>query len=255
MLNFSFRLWCISLLLTLLPTSAALSAQIAIIIDDVGNNSHRDAAALGLPINVAISILPHKHLSQKYALMAHEQHREFLLHMPMESMAGIKQESNVLLASMSDKRIVQTLNDAFASVPNALGLNNHMGSRLTQLETPMRTTMSYLHSHGLIFVDSRTTALTRAEAIAKQTKVPALRRHVFLDNDLSEAKIERQFNILVKRARKYGRSLAIGHPHMQTIAYLKKRLPTLAQDDVQLIPLSAMLTPQVDNAKPLHIGD
>jgi polysaccharide deacetylase 2 family uncharacterized protein YibQ len=237
-----------SALLILLPAMPVYSAQIAIIIDDVGNNHHRDAAVLTLPINIAISILPHKQLSQKYALLAHEQHREYLLHMPMESMAGIKQESNVLLASMSDKTIVQKLNAAFASVPNALGMNNHMGSRLTQLEMPMRTTMDYLHRHGLIFVDSRTTALTQAEAIAKQNNVPALRRHVFLDNDLAEDKIARQFNLLVRKARKYGRSIAIGHPHMQTIAYLQKRLPTLAQENVQLVPLSAMLAPQLDNA-------
>ncbi len=255
---FSSRAMCIAALLTLIPampafsaqTSGQISAQIAIIIDDVGNNHHRDAAALTLPVNVAISILPHKHFSQKYALLAHEQRREYLLHMPMESMAGLKQEANVLLASMNDKTIVQTLHAAFASVPNALGMNNHMGSRLTQLETPMRTTMDYLHRHGLIFVDSRTSAQTQAEAIAKQQNVPALRRHVFLDNVLAEDKIALQFNLLVRKARKYGRSIAIGHPHKQTIAYLQKRLPTLAQENVQLVPLSAMLAPQLNNANP-----
>jgi polysaccharide deacetylase 2 family uncharacterized protein YibQ len=58
---FSSRAMCIAALLTLIPampafsaqisaqTSGQISAQIAIIIDDVGNNHHRDAAALTLP--------------------------------------------------------------------------------------------------------------------------------------------------------------------------------------------------------------
>lgn len=248
MLRFSLGIFSLAVALLWAPAMPVKSAQIAIIIDDVGNNRLRDAAAFALPKNVAVSILPHKSMSQKYAILAQEQQREFLLHMPMESMAGVKQERNVLLASMNDKTIVQTLNAAFASVPNALGMNNHMGSRLTQLEHPMRTTMNYLYKHGLVFIDSRTTVLTQAETIAKQRQVPTMRRHVFLDNDLAVEKIDRQFNLLLRKARKYGRSLAIGHPHRQTIAYLQQRLPKLADDNVQLISLSAMLLLQGDNA-------
>jgi len=246
---------CLVLLLMLIAPDTAYSAQIAIIIDDVGNSFLRDKAAFSLPKNVAVSILPHKKMSQKYALLAKEQQREFLLHMPMESVAGLRQEPNVLLASMNDSDILQTLNAAFASVPDALGMNNHMGSRLTQLAHPMRTTMGYLHQHGLIFIDSRTTALTLAETIARQQHVPTMRRHVFLDNDLSVDKIDRQFNLLVTKARKYGRSLAIGHPHSQTITYLQQRLPKLAQDNVQLIPLSAMLLLQGGNEPPRAIAE
>ncbi|MFT6897265.1 MAG: polysaccharide deacetylase 2 family uncharacterized protein YibQ [Paraglaciecola sp.] len=238
------------------------AGEIALIIDDIGNNSH-DASAFALPRDVAISILPHKALTGRYALLAADQQREVLLHMPMESISGFKQEPEVLLASMSAKAISHRLQLAFATVPNALGLNNHMGSRLTQLDAPMQVTMHYLQQRGLAFVDSRTTKFSQAQSIAKTNGVVTLRRHVFLDNDLDVGKIDKQFKRLLRLAKKYGQALAIGHPHPQTINYLLRHLPQLGKHNIQLIALSDMLgniapvetlPERVDSTDPAYLG-
>lgn len=244
------------------PIRHADAAEIALIIDDIGNN-FRDAKAFELPRDVALSILPHKALTSRYAQRAVLEQREVLLHMPMESISGLKQEQAVLLASMSAQTIRHNLQLAFATVPNALGLNNHMGSRLTQLDEPMRATMDYLHQRGLVFVDSRTTKFSQVEIIGQQTGVQTLRRHVFLDNDLDVSQIDRQYKRLIRLAKKYGQALAIGHPHPQTINYLIRNIPELAKQNIQLIALSDMLSklPSIvqlpkpaEPTGPAHIG-
>lgn len=237
---FQTKYYVALLLVIVAVCRCAWAGEIALIIDDIGNNTH-DANAFALPRDVAISILPHKALTARYALLAAEQQREVLLHMPMESISGLRQEPEVLLASMSAKTISHRLQLAFATVPNALGLNNHMGSRLTQLDAPMQVTMHFLQQRGLAFVDSRTTKFSHAESIAKTNGVVTLRRHVFLDNDLEVGKIDRQFKRLLRLADKYGQALAIGHPHTQTINYLLHNLPQLSKHNIQLIALSDML--------------
>ena len=222
------------------PVYGARAAEIALIIDDIGNNAH-DANAFDLPKDVALSILPHKVFTARYAKLATHQQREVLLHMPMESISGLKQEPEVLLASMTAQNISHRLQLALATVPNALGLNNHMGRHLTQLDAPMQVTMDFLYQRGLAFVDSRTTKFSQAENIAKNNGVVTLHRHVFLDNDLDVVQIDKQFKRLLRLANKYGQALAIGHPHPQTIDYLMRKIPELSKHNIQLIALSDML--------------
>jgi polysaccharide deacetylase 2 family uncharacterized protein YibQ len=65
-------------------------------------------------------------------------------------------------------QIVKMLKIALSTVPDAVGFNNHMGSRLIQLILPISVTIEFLSEQGLFFVDSRTTRYTKAEAIAKK---------------------------------------------------------------------------------------
>ena len=83
---------------------------------------------------------------------------------------------------MAPQEINDTLQQALLSVPDAIGMNNHMGSRLTQLTLPMSATMSFLGNHDMFFIDSRTTKFSKAQRIASQMGVPNMHRHVFLDH-------------------------------------------------------------------------
>ena len=63
---------------------------------------------------------------------------------------------------------IQLLDAAFASVPGAMGMNNHMGSKATADPALMTDVIGYLKSHGLLFIDSRTTADTVGARIAQE---------------------------------------------------------------------------------------
>jgi polysaccharide deacetylase 2 family uncharacterized protein YibQ len=207
----------------------------------MGNNK-KDALAFALPSNVTFAILPNKALSKTFSSRAAAQQREVMLHMPMESLAGNNQEKNVLLSSMKPKQIVQTLRNALSTVPHAVGVNNHMGSRLTQLTLHMSVTMEFLSEKGLFFVDSRTTRYSKAETIAKKSGVLSAKRNVFLDHTPSTEQIDKQFNRLLRLSKKYGFAVGIAHPYPQTLEYLQVHLTTLQQHGIKLVKMSDILT-------------
>jgi polysaccharide deacetylase 2 family uncharacterized protein YibQ len=222
----------------------ANSASIAIIIDDMGN-TNRDSAAFALPTEVVFSILPLKALSSAYSKKAAQQKREVMLHMPMESLAGKQLGPGAITSDMQSVAIRETLLSALNSVPNAIGLNNHMGSKLTQLTQPMTTTMMFLHQHDMFFVDSRTTRYTKAESIAVELGVLATKRNVFLDHSVNYESIDEQFERLIRLSLKYGFAVGIAHPYPQTVEYLKSALPTLQTRNIRLVTVSEIIKLQL----------
>ena len=214
-------------------------AQIAIIIDDIGNK-RSDGAAFELSEKVTFSILPHTRFSTEYSTNSFHQGREVMLHMPMESLHGEALGDGALLANMYPKDVENTLMLALESVPHAVGVNNHMGSKLTQITLQMNAVMDVLNNNNLYFIDSRTTKFTKALAIAKQHGVMSAQRHVFLDHYANEAFLEKQFEQLIKKARHNGSVIGIAHPYEVSIAFLKRKLADLPED-VELITVSQYL--------------
>lgn len=250
-MRFNFRLLLV--LVCLVASPALMAANLAIIIDDMGNSS-RDARAFALPKDVAFSILPHTAFSSDYARRAAKQEREVMLHIPMESLTGKALGPGALTSNMHPNIIVSVLDEALQSVPNAIGVNNHMGSKLTQLTLPMQTTMDMLARRNLFFVDSRTTRFSKALKIAEKQGVPATERQVFLDHSRKRAHMKSQFNRLLAQARRNGFALGIGHPYPQTVSFLEQALGSLENSDIQLIPISELVRGQYLTKQARHDG-
>lgn len=229
---------CMLCVLAMSQTSQA--STIALIIDDMGNKAS-DAMAFDLPNSVAFGILPHTEYSLKFAQRAQQQDREVLVHVPMESLAGAALGPGAITSHMHPNEILRRLDAALNTVPGAIGVNNHMGSRLTQLTLPMSATMEFLRERNLYFIDSRTTRFSKAETIAKRVGVPTQRRHVFLDHSRKQRDIAFQFNRLIKLSQKRGLAVGIAHPYPQTMAFLEKALPELERWGVVLLPMSELL--------------
>jgi hypothetical protein len=215
-------------------------AQIAIIIDDIGNK-RADADAFALPEKVTFSILPHTSFSTQFSTYSYHQGREVMLHMPMESLHGEALGDGALLASMYPEEVENTLLLALESVPHAIGVNNHMGSKLTQITLQMNAVMDVLNNNNLYFIDSRTTKFTKAYQIAQQHGVATAQRHIFLDHYANEAFLEKQFEQLLRKARRNGAVIGIAHPYKISISFLKKKLANLP-DDIELVTVSEFLS-------------
>jgi len=238
------------LLLILLSLNICTKAsQIAIVIDDIGYRQ-TDTAVLDLPGNITYSVLPHTPLGKVLALKAREQNKEVILHIPMEADNGQVLGPGALTSDMSEQGIRTSLSKSFAEIPFAVGINNHMGSRLTKLYHPMAWTMRFLKENNYLFLDSLTTKKSKAERVARYFGVPSLHRHVFLDNKLQHDYITRQFEELMRIAKRYQSAVAIAHPHPQTIVSLKKLIPMLKEHGIELVPLSQLL-PQINNNEAL----
>ncbi len=125
-------------------------------------------------------------------------------------------------------------------MPYARGINNHMGSLLTQREQPMRWVMRELRRNDLFFVDSRTTGDSVAPELALEERVPHAVRDVFLDHERDETKIGRAFEKTIRIAREKGRAVAIGHPHPETVQFLEANVHRLRDMGISIIPASQM---------------
>ena len=126
-----------------------------------------------------------------------------------------------------------------ASVPHAIGVNNHQGSLLTQHPGHMNWLMAELRGRGgLFFVDSYTSEASVALRFAREYEIPSIRRDVFLDNTPTRAAINMAFRRLKKIARARGLAVGIGHPYAATLDYLERAIPALRTEGFELISIS-----------------
>ena len=193
-----------------------------------------------LPGAITYSILPHTPYGKKLALKAQRMHRDVLLHIPMEAESGNRLGPGALTSQMDEYAVYQSLSRSFDEIPFAIGINNHMGSRLTKIPQSMTWTMGFLKDNNLLFLDSKTSPQSTAFNIALQLGVPVKSRQIFLDNHLNTEYISQQFQQLIDQAQQKKTAIAIAHPHPETMKALKKLIPTLAQYDVELVPLSEL---------------
>lgn len=222
--------------------------RIAIIIDDLGYHYQRSLAAVNLPGAVTLSVIPHSPHAVEVARQAHQQGKELMLHAPMSNILDKPLDRGALTSDMNRESFVQTLEDDLAAVPYIRGLNNHMGSQLTQEPEPMQWLMVELKARQLFFVDSRTSADSIAWDMAKADHIPSLKRDFFLDNDPDPVSIASQFAAFLQFAKQRGYALAIAHPYPETLNFLQSTLPTLENSEFHLLFVSNLLSslePQV----------
>jgi polysaccharide deacetylase 2 family uncharacterized protein YibQ len=225
----------------------------AIIIDDLGANLEAAHQLLALPYSLTFSVLPHLHASAETAREARRAGHEVMLHLPMEPEASSHASpgKGEIRVGMTSFEIEHILDSDLASVPQAAGVNNHMGSRATADPRLMAAVMKSLARRHLFFVDSRTTADSVALEAARREGIPAFYRSVFLDDTENVPYTLGQLRRFLRVLDEQGAALAIGHPYPTTIAALAKFLPELEGDDVELEPASQLLQlPEVARLKP-----
>ena len=233
--------------------SHAQTNQVAIIIDDMGYR-YTDKHALTLPGDITYAFLPHTTYGKKLAILANNDNHDVLIHIPMESKNREKLGPGALTSAMDEDAFKKSLTKSFAEIPFAIGINNHMGSYLTQLYQPMAWTMDFLKQHELLFLDSKTSPHSKAKQAALDYGVPVKSRQVFLDNELTDEYISQQFEQLIAIAQKHNTAIAIAHPHPETMATLNKLIPTLALHGIELVPLSR-LYPSSNASKVITVSE
>lgn len=214
---------------------------ISIIIDDLGYRLHDDLRAVALPGPVVCAIMPHAPYSTELAHIAFKQGKDVILHQPLEALE--KNEflgPGALTLEMTEKEFLRTFASNMKSVPHLIGINNHMGSLLTQHPGAMAWLMGSIKERKMLFVDSITSDNSVAAAIAHEKQVPYLERDIFFDNVQDIATIRKQFDKLVKIARIRGTAVGIGHPHPETMDVLSRAIQELDQERVKLVGLKTL---------------
>lgn len=217
------------------------AVQIAIVLDDVGNSQH-DLQALTLPSAITFAILPYTPYAKEIARQAIKQGRDMLLHVPMQAKAHNNNlGAGALLLHMEEQQFKDTLTNALNFLPSVTGISNHMGSALTEHVKQMQWVMDVLYQQGLYFLDSRTTVNTTGEYSANISAIPALRRHVFLDNIKTEKAMEKQLQHAIQLGKKNTAVVIIAHPYPVTLKFLNERFAQ-QRADIKLVSLASLLS-------------
>ena len=227
------------------PIEAApdTSARLAIVIDDMGPDIGRLRQLLALGAPVTVAVMPHQRFSKETAEEAYVGGLDVLMHLPMEpnDLAAHDPGKGALLVAMTLPEVRAQIEDDLATIPHAIGINNHMGSRFTENEPLMGEVLDFLRGKDLFFLDSRTTARSVAIKLATRMGVPNAGRNVFLDNTREVGYIKKQIFEAARLAGKNGTAIAIGHPYPETIQALSEALPELAAYGVRAVRLSEII--------------
>jgi len=201
------------------------SGSLVIIIDDLGEclEFARKLAELNFP--VTYSILPYLHKTEEVAEFASKKDFEVMLHMPMEPDTyhrGVEPGPGALFVDMTPREIRRQLVHSLEQVPQATGMNNHMGSAFTRHYEGMQVVFEELEKRDMFFLDSVTTPDSVARRLARETGLDFMQRHVFLDNVRSIQAITYQLQKAEQLASRHGMAVAIGHPYPETLEALQQ---------------------------------
>ena len=215
--------------------------KVAIIIDDIGYDRELAVSFMDYDIPIVLSILPLAPYSLDIANAAKRKGCELLLHLPMEpkNYPRVNPGEGALLTDMDEKTIRQLVKKYVKMVPGVTGINNHMGSYFTERYDKMRYLLEEVKALDLFYVDSRTTKRTVAYKLAKSMGVPAAKKSVFLDNDITQEAIKLQIDRLLSIARYSGSAVGIGHPHRETLKVLREYVDLLKKD-YKVVPVSEL---------------
>lgn len=192
--------------------------KLAIIIDDV-SFAHEVKLIKKIPYKVNPSFFPptKRHpgtvkLSKSFAFK--------MVHLPTEAISYAKPEPETLKVGDSIGQIRKRIQQIKRWFPSIKYYNNHTGSKFTADLKSVDKLVRVMRDERLHFVDSRTTAQTKAPQIAKKYGLKLYSRDVFLDNSIDKNLIRKQIEKAISIAKKRGYAVAICHPHKNTLQVL-----------------------------------
>ncbi|MDL2307151.1 divergent polysaccharide deacetylase family protein [Desulfovibrio sp. OttesenSCG-928-C06] len=207
---------------TILPDDSA--PRLVIVLDDLGESPRQARFLLDLAYPVTFAVWPRSTHATAVAKMATAAGAELIIHQPMEPIGypDVNPGRGAMLFKMTEDEALAVLRENLRRVPGAQGLNNHMGSWLTQNGRLMAIVSRELKRRDMFALDSLTHARSQFARAAVQEGALAYRRDVFLDVQPEKAAVLRQLGKAEQIARLRGQAVAIGHPLPGTLAALEE---------------------------------
>jgi len=224
--------------------SSSQLKPLAIVIDDFGNNMVGTEEMLNMPVPITAAIMPFLPSTKKDAELAFSKGHDVFVHMPMEPVRGKRSwlGPGAITSDLSNEEIRKRVNEAIDQVPHAVGMNNHMGSKITVDPRIMRVVLSVCKERGLMFLDSKTTHKSVVSSIARELGVPVIENRLFFDDVYTTAHISKQMRLLHSNLGKHPYFVAIGHvgpAGKKTASIIREAIPAL-QKEAKLVKASQL---------------
>jgi polysaccharide deacetylase 2 family uncharacterized protein YibQ len=228
------------------PPEEPIKKRVAIVIDDFGNNMTGTTEMMALKVQFTVAVMPFLPTTHRDAEWAHSLGHDVIVHLPMEPIRGLSSwlGPGAITTSLSNAEIRTRVNAAIDDVPYAVGMNNHMGSKVTADPRVMKVVLEVCHDRGLFFLDSRTNYKSVVTKLADQLEVRTLDNHIFLDDQYTLQHINKQVALINAFLLKHDECVVIGHvgpPGQKTAAAINQASLKLA-DKLEFVSLLQMLS-------------
>lgn len=216
--------------------------KVAIIIDDFGNGQKGTKEMLNMPFKFTVAVMPFLPTSRSDAELAHKQGYDVIVHMPMEPKTGKASwlGPGAITSDLSDDEIRKKVEAAIDDIPYAIGMNNHMGSKITGDERIMAIVLAVCRERGLFFVDSKTNYRSVVGQLATQVGMPPVNNHIFLDDVHTINHVSKQLREVELYASQNRYCITIGHVGDKTAETLRTRIPQM-KENVEFVGISDLV--------------
>lgn len=216
--------------------------KVAFIIDDLGYETEVAKKMMELEFPIALSILPFLQYSEFIAEEGKKKNQEIMLHIPMEpNNSDADPGPGAIKSYMSEEEIRQAVRGSIFNFPYVVGVNNHMGSKITEDRKIMKIILEEIKRYDLFFIDSVTTRNSIAYEVAQEMEIKSAVRSIFLDNENGIEYIKGQMLEIQETALREGEVIAIGHGRINTFYVLKLIIPELIKAGIEIVPVSELV--------------
>lgn len=187
--------------------------KLVVVLDDACHSLDKLKKYTALPMKLAIAILPGLPNSRASGqIIRAASNKEAMLHQPMQSMnLKLSPGPCSIQPDMNSFEIAELVKKNLDEVGPVKGLNNHEGSLITSNVIKIGTVLDVCMERGLFFLDSFTTAESKASQAALERDFKIVKRNVFLDDIVTREEILKQFYRGIDIANKNGSVIMIGH--------------------------------------------
>lgn len=215
---------------------------LALIIDDWGYPTLAAEPLIAYPLPLTMAVLPRLDLSQKFSERLYAAGHEVILHQPMEPLNKyINIGAAGILSSMDEAEVEERIEKNIAHLPMIVGVNNHMGSKVTAESEVMEIVLKILKKHDLYFLDSSTTSMSVVNQVASEIGIPYAVNNQFIDNVNEVEMVKQELRKIIQRTLEFGSAIVIGHVRSATAAALWEMIPEFLAADIQIVPVSQLL--------------
>jgi polysaccharide deacetylase 2 family uncharacterized protein YibQ len=99
----------------------------------------------------------------------------------------------------------------------------------------MQDLMAALKKEKLYFIDSHTSPQSLGPEIARQAGVATWQNDKFIDHEKDLDAIKEAIRLAMRKAKKEGKALAIGHPHPVTARAIREMIPEIEKEGIRLV--------------------
>lgn len=229
--------------------------KIILIFDDMGPDPAAFERVIRLPGPLTLSFLPYAPEVRLKAALAHAAGAAVMLHLPMEPAGAADPGPGALKSGMSAAEFLAALDRQLGRFDGYVGVNNHMGSKLTQDEAAMRRMLAALKARDLFFLDSLTTGRSAAARAGAAVGATVYARDVFIDAGAGATAIARQLALVERIARETGFAIAIAHPRPETLDMVGPWLTSAPSRGFELASVNDLATLKSDwRAPPARVA-